>query len=347
MKSKFTGYAFIGAICIIIGVVIFKFLQEPDSDVNKDESISFKNYKGQVYGTYFSVEYASTISYKAEIDSIFNQIDQAASAYLDNSEISQLNAKRRLDSTSVLLQQHFNVAKELHQYTKGYFEPTLSPVIDLWGFGRKKSSQIDSTQVKEAMKQVGFPDSYTILEHSIQLKPQRHINFTAMGEGFAIKEISDFLISKSIQRFKVEIGGELQTKGLSPRDKPWLIGIESPLNEENNTRTNYLARVELVDQALSTSGSYRKFYVDENGVKRSHIIDPKTGYPVTHDLVSVSILANDAITADAVATAVMAMGFEDGKDFIEAKTDLEAFLIVNTTDGIDYWRSSDSFMTEF
>ncbi|QSS97034.1 FAD:protein FMN transferase [Psychroflexus sp. ALD_RP9] len=346
MKSKYIGYAFLGAIVIIIAFVIFR-MASTGNEANTNTSIkNFLVYEGQVYGTYFSIIYKSPISYKTQIDSIFNSIDQAASAYISNSEINVLNNKRIIPNSSKILKAHFNKAKDLYEVTNAYFDPTISPVIELWGFGKNTTPNVDSLKIELAMQRVGFSESYQIIGDTISLKNNAVINFTAMGEGFAIDEISNFLASKNISDFKVEIGGELQARGESSKQKPWLIGIENPLYDENQDLKRFLATVEVSNLALSTSGSYRKYFIDESGVKRSHIINPKTGYPVNHTLISVSVLAETSTKADAYATAIMAMGLEQGKVFIKNKPDLEAFLIFETADGIDVWSSSQQFKME-
>ena len=343
MKSKFVGYAFIGAIVIVIAVVIFR-MASTENEVNTNTSTEdFLVYEGQVYGTYFSIIYKSPESYKSQIDSIFNSIDQAASAYISHSEINQLNKKRIITNSSKILKAHFKKAQDLYDATNAYFDPTISPVIELWGFGKNTTPKADSLKIERAMQRVGFSKSYKISNDTINLNENAIINFTAMGEGFAIDEISNFLVSKNISDFKVEIGGELRSKGESSKQKPWLIGIENPLYDENPDLNRFLATVEVSNRALSTSGSYRKYFIDDAGVKRSHIINPKTGYPVNHTLISVSVLAENSTKADAYATAIMAMGLDQGKIFIENRPNLEAFLIFETADGIDFWKSSQEF----
>lgn len=343
MKSKLIGYAFISIIALVllfIGIKLISTEKEIEFDQMTEE---FKTYEGQVYGTYFSIVYQSEVSYKSNIDSIFKSIDQAASAYISDSEINQLNLRKSLPNSSLILRKHFKKAQQLYDLTETYFDPTLSPIIELWGFGKNTIPAVDSLKIAEAMQRVGFSESYTIDETRIELKNDAVINFTAMGEGMAIDQIFNYLEQQNLKDFKVEIGGELRTKGSSPKQKPWLIGIENPLADDNPDLNQFLATIEVSNFALSTSGSYRKFFVDEAGIKRSHIIDPKSGYPVSHTLVSASITAPESTTADAVATAIMAMGVEKGKAFIIKDKQLEAFLIYETEDGLDYWRSTEDF----
>lgn len=339
MKSKKVGYLFVGIIALIIAIIIYKLPQK--IEINPSE-VKFHQYRGEVYGTYFSIDYQSNKEFNKEVDSIFKAIDQAASAYLSNSEISRLNKNRFLENVSPLLIEHFNKAHEMYNLTEGYFDPTLSSLIEIWGFGKNTKPTVDTASVKKYLSKIGFKDAYKIEGNNIKLlKDSVDVNFTAMGEGFAIDEIADYFDSQSIQNYKVEIGGEMRTKGKSSREKYWLIGLQNPAAEDDPSLDQLMAKLELQNEALSTSGTYRKFFIDEKGVKRGHIINPKTGFPVKHELVSVSIISESAILSDAIATAMMAMGFEKAKAFISEKSNVEAFLIYETDDGLKSWQTAN------
>lgn len=342
MKSKTIGYTFVIILIAIAVIVVFKLPQLKSSE----RQTKFLNYKGEVYGTYFSMNYESAETYNHEVDSIFKVIDEASSAYLSTSEISRLNRDKSIKNASPLLIEHFEKAGKLYAFTAGYFDPTLSSLIEIWGFGKNTQPTVDTASVKKHLSRIGFDDAYQIKEKDIVLlKDSVKINFTAMGEGFAIDEVADFFESKSIQNYKVEIGGEMRTRGQSPRSKNWLIGLQNPAAEDDTSLDPLMAKVELVDQALSTSGSYRKFFVDQNGVKRGHIINPKTGFPVKHELISVSVVSESAILSDAIATALMAMGLEKSKIFLTEQARVEAFLIYETADGLESWSTPD-FITQ-
>ncbi|MDN6280122.1 MAG: FAD:protein FMN transferase [Psychroflexus sp.] len=341
MKSKTIGYTFIIILIAIGAIVIYKLPQLNSSK----KPIEFHNFKGKVYGTYFSMDYESAETYNQEIDSIFKAIDKASSAYSSASEISRLNRDKLIENASPLLIEHFEKAGEFYTFTDEYFDPTLSALIEIWGFGKNTQPTVDTASVKKHLSRVGFDEAYEIKEKDIALlKDSVKINFTAMGEGFAIDEIADFFESKSIQNYKVEIGGEMRTRGESPRSKKWLIGLQNPAAEDDPSLDPLMAKLELVDQALSTSGSYRKFFVDQNGIKRGHIINPKTGFPVKHELISVSVFSKSASLSDATATALMAMGLEKAKTFLTEQERVEAFLIYETEDGLKSW-STPGFVT--
>lgn len=333
------GYTIIGILIVIVGIIVYKL---PQKNALSSSQKKFHQYQGGVYGTYFAIEYENAKELNKEIDSIFTAIDQAASAYKSDSEISQLNKKRVLQNASPLLLEHFEKAHRMYEFTDGYFDPTLSSLIEIWGFGKNTQPTVDTASVKKYLSKIGFKDAYKIEADEIKLlKDSVDVNFTAMGEGFAIDEIADYLDSKSIQNYKVEIGGEMRTKGKSSREKYWLIGLQNPAAEDDPSLDQLMAKLELQDEALSTSGTYRKFFIDKKGVKRGHIINPKTGFPVKHELVSVSIISESAILSDATATAMMAMGFEEAKAFINKKDDLEAFLIYETKDGLKSWQTEN------
>jgi FAD:protein FMN transferase len=162
-------------------------------------------------------------------------------------------------------------------------------------------------------------------------KPGIQFDFNAIAQGYSVDVLGNFLASMGIRNYLVDIGGEVLGKGQKPGGHAWLVGIENPAADSLSERSIHTT-VRLADMALATSGNYRKYY-EENGMRYSHTIDPKTGYPVRHNLLSVSVLAGDCATADAYATAFMVMGFEKARDFVENDPSLEAFFIVDGGSG--------------
>jgi thiamine biosynthesis lipoprotein len=169
------------------------------------------------------------------------------------------------------------------------------------------------------------------------------LDLSAMGEGYAIDLISDFLHHQGIKNYKVEIGGEMKCSGKNQKNEAWLIGIENPLNNKGNTRL--LGLVRLVDESISTSGTARKFYRDETGKKRSHIIHPKTGRPIENSLLSVTIKSKNAVDADAFATACMVMGYDSALQFIRGKN-LEAFITYEENGKLLSWQTPSFFLSQ-
>ncbi len=308
----------------------------------------YRENKGPVYGTYFSVVYTSANDYGTSFDSIFKEVSKAINSYDKGSEISKFNQKGYLENPSTILLEQLRRAATYHQITDGAFEPTLMPLIEVWGFGLEKRKMVDSTQIGTLLELVSFSKNLSIGPERIQVnKKSVKLDLTALGEGYTLNRIAAFLDGQNVENYKIEIGGELKCKGVNPKGKIWRIGIANPYYDLGKSNKQMVDIVELDHTSLSTSGSYRKFYVDDQGNKRAHIIDPKTGYPVSHGLLSASIKCRDAEKADALATACMVLGPERAKKLIESTKDIEGLLIYEDTyNAMKIWNSKGFFISE-
>jgi len=298
---------------------------------------------GSVYGTYYSVVYESQEDYNNAFDSIFNQINNAVSNYQASSEISRFNTQGFLNNPSPVLLEQLKSAVYYHQITDGAFEPTLLPIIEVWGFGLQKRTEVDHSIIDSLLPLVSFTKNISFNKKFIKAnKPGVQLSLTSMGEGYTLNKIASFLDHKGIENYKVELGGEVKCKGKNEDNKVWRIGISNPFYDLGKSPDQLTEIVILNNNSLSTSGSYRKYYIDENGRKKTHIIDPKTGYPVTHNLLSVSIKCPDAEKADALSTACMVMGLTKSKQFIRREKDIEGFLIFeNDNKELETWASKN------
>jgi FAD:protein FMN transferase len=297
----------------------------------EDEFISLS---GKTMGTYYSVQYQASENYQVEIDSILEEFISAASTYDSTSELSDFNRNGFVNFRTPYLYRMLQIAKQLNAETGGAFEPTLFPLVNAHGFGpsRKNIANpfiIDSLLTLVSMNYVQFD---TVRMKA--LKSGVQIDLNAMGEGFAIELIADFLEMHHVRNYKVEIGGELKCSGRNPNNELWLIGIEEPfIGRQTATKT-----VRLHNESISTSGSYKNFYKDRSGKRQSHLIDPKTGYPVQNNLVSVTLKMKSAIQADALATACMIMGLDGAIRFIEG-LNLEAFITYEENGTLQTWHT--------
>ena len=291
---------------------------------------------GKTMGTYYSIQYRSTQNYQAQIDSILGDFISAASTYDSKSEISQFNRDGYVVFKSPHLFRMLTEAREIHRKTNGAFEPTLMPLINAYGFGYKKRI-IPNQQIVDSLLSLV---SFTYLEFDstklVAVKKGVQLDLSAMGEGYAIELISGFLEQRKITDYKVEIGGEMKCKGKNPDGEYWLIGIQRP-----GTHHETMTSVRLRNEAISTSGSYRKFYT-ENGRHQSHIINPRSGRSVQNNLLSVTMRGKSAIEADAFATAGMVMGLDSVKDFVRRQK-VEAFVIYQENDKVLSWHSGRFF----
>lgn len=301
----------------------------------------YKENKGSVFGTYYSIIYESEENYEPQFDSIFN----AVSDYQSNSEISQLNQNGELKNPSKVILDQLKSASYFTELTNGAFEPTIKPLIEAWGFGIQERKKTTKKQVDSILNFVSFQNYIEYNDTIVKVKKRGvTLSLTALGEGYTLNRISEFLTSKGVQNFKAEIGGEMKCKGTNNDDKIWKIGIQNPFYVKDKSQSQVLGIVDLHNTSLSTSGSYRKYYVDSLGNKRPHLIDPKTGYPVKHNLLSASIKCEDAEKADALATACMVLGTDKAKALISSQEDIEGYLIFeNQKDSLQTWSSSKFF----
>ncbi|HSH50487.1 MAG TPA: FAD:protein FMN transferase [Bacteroidales bacterium] len=313
---------------------------------NRQPKPIFIIFGGFTQGTTYSITYESedSIVYKQDIETLLANFDSSLSIYNSQSVITKIN-NNQLNIPDTYLQTVFAKAQEVYQNTDGAFDITVAPLVNAWGFGFHNRSGITNSLIDSLLEFVGL--SKISIKDSLIIKsdPRIMIDMNAIAKGYSVDIVADFLENKGIENYLVEIGGEVKTKGFNPKHKPWRIGIDKP--EDNNMipGENLQAIISLTNKSLATSGNYRKFY-ERNGVKYSHTINPKTGYPVTHSLLSATVIANDCMTADAYATAFMVMGLDKAYELAIGLPDIEAYFIYNdkngqyqvkSTQGIEQW----------
>ncbi len=276
--------------------------------------------KGRTMGTHYNVKFFSAEydeALKEDIDALLVSINQQMSTYVKSSEISYFNEFNRLGWLKIS-PEFFQVTKyalELAQKTQGKYDPTIGPLVNLWGFGPKGDRKIPKPEkVKKALMIVGH-DKLLMNDKNLEIKkkvPGVYLDLSSLAKGYGVDAVAEALRKKGIKNFMVEIGGEVRTAGHKADHSPWAIAIEAPNPEVNGGP--YQKILKLKNTALATSGNYRNFFESES--KRfSHTIDPKTGRPVMHTLASVSVVDESCMKADALATALMAMGPDEGYTF--------------------------------
>jgi len=278
---------------------------------------------------------------KAKIDNLLKELNQIVSTYIPDSKINQFNQKTRTEWINVD-HQLFSIvrsAQDVSNSSKGAFDISISPLIDLWGFGANKKNKIPtSAQIENALTNIGF--QYLVInEKNKSLKktnPNLRIDLSAIAKGYAVDKLSTYLNQSGFTNHLVEIGGELKASGLNPSNKKWRIAVEQPDLSVDITQNG----LEITDLAVATSGDYRNYFV-ENGKRRSHIIDPKTGYPIEHNLASVTVIHQSAMLADAYSTALLVMGEKSGKAFAK-NYNLRVLMIIRNKGTFEFWDSSDS-----
>lgn len=287
---------------------------------------------GETQGTYYSIIYSApdSVNYQPAIDSLLLRFDSSLSTYKPGSIISRMNANDGTVRADQLFIEVWQKAMEVSKATNGAFDVTVGPLVNAWGFGFTDRMKVDRNVVDSLMPLVGFNKVQIVDGELVKSDPRQKIDFNAIAQGYAVDVVGRYLGSKGIGSFIVDIGGEVLAHGAKPDGSAWNVAIEKPAANASDDRT-LQAVISLRDKAISTSGNYRKYF-EENGTRYSHTIDPTTGYPVTHSLLSVSVLANDCITSDAFATAFMVMGLEKAKTFLNDHSELQAYFIFQSND---------------
>lgn len=290
---------------------------------------------GEAFGTTYSLIYLAEkeLDYQTEFDSIFNEINRSMSTYIPTSDISRIN---RGDTTVVvdkMFREVFELSNGIYKATKGYFDPTVGVLVNAWGFGPGKELEMNRERVDSLLQYVGFNKvKITIDNRIIKSDPNIYFDFNAIAKGYAVDRLAVFLDKKGISNYLLEVGGELVAKGENTiKKKQWVVAIDDPQMDWERTSKQ---TVHMKDNAMASSGNYRKFKTDpETGAKYVHTIDPLSGFTKNSNILATTVVAKDCATADAYATAFMAMELGMSKEILNTDQVLEAYIIYLGEDG--------------
>lgn len=302
---------------------------------------------GETQGTTYTIIVAEqeTSITKQKIDSILHDFDLSLSTYIDESEISQLNKGKNttIRTGKPYFKECYSKSLNVYQSSNGAFDPSVFPLVKGWGFMKKMETPLDSVQVDSLMQMVSFEPNklYTIsfTEDTIELvkkNPGFQFDFNAIAQGYSVDVLYDYLEEMGHKNFYIEIGGELRVKGKNREGEDWRIGIDTPSEENLNEGTRTISGIlSLSNRAIATSGNYRNFY-EKDGQKYAHTLNPKTGFPVSHDLLSATVVAKDCATADAYATVFMVIGYDETQQFLADHKELNLDVILIQSKGSGY-----------
>ena len=282
--------------------------------------------QGEAQGSYYAITYfdEQERNFQHEIDSIFHAVDVSVNLWVDTSVISKVNRNEDVTLDSIFVD-NFRIAQKAAALSDGYFDPTISPIVAAWGFSYKHGDSI-TPQLIDSLKQlVNYHNIRIENGKVIKANPAMALDFNAIAQGYTSDLIASFLDSRGIKNYLVDTGGEIMARGGKPNGQPWIVGIEKPAENWDSEQVVH-TRVALHDKGLVTSGSTRK-YVERNGKRYSHCINPRTGYPVEHQVLSVTVMANSSVWADALASICMVMGMEPSLELIKTMEDVEAYYI--------------------
>ena len=303
-----------------------------------------ENFTGFIQGTTYSIVYDNSINItpqdlQGKVEKILHDFDASLSVYNDSSIISRINRNETTVPDSFFIDV-FNKSVLISQMTDGAFDITVGPLVRSWGFGPDEHKNFTEEKRDSLLKLVGM--NKIRIENGLVVKsdPGVTLDVNAIAQGYSVDVVCRYLESIGLLNYLVEIGGEVMAVG-TKGGAPWRIGIDRP--EDNNIvpGQSLQAIIKISDMAVSTSGNYRKFYV-EDGIKYSHTIDPKTGYPSKNRLLSTTIVADNCTMADGIATACMVMGKEKAIDFIKSHPGLSAYFVFSDDSGnFKTWMSDD------
>ncbi len=281
------------------------------------------------------------------IEDVLEEVDASMSTWRDDSELSRFNSQDDQSEwidISRPLHEVLVTARQVSELTEGAFDVTVGPVVNLWGFGpdARPEEVPGDDELASRLETIGH-DKLELREEppGVRASPNQYVDLSAIAKGYGVDAVARFLDSEGVSAFLVEIGGEVRVSGRKPDGTAWRLAIEEPVSEQRQINRV----VALESQAMATSGDYRNYYESE-GRRFSHTIDPKDGKPIRHNLASVTVIADDCMTADALATAFNVMGFERAKE-LATRENIAAYFIVRGENGFetDYTPAFSSFLT--
>ncbi|MDM8540475.1 FAD:protein FMN transferase [Desulfococcaceae bacterium HSG9] len=298
-------------------------------------------FSGRTMGTAYHIKvvvpYFKQAAYlKKEIEQRLREINQSMSTYIPDSEISRFNNISQVDRQFCISNDFYyvlTVSTTLYQVTQGAWDGTVRPLVALWGFGDDKETQRIPAQdeIDTVLQNTGF-DKIIIKDNQCIIKknPQIALDLGSIAKGFGTDQIAEMLMKQGFDNFLVEIGGEVYASGVRQDGRAWRIGVNTPLKEAAYNQVYKM--VKLKNKSLATSGDYRNFF-EKGGQRYSHVLDPRTGYPVQNGVISVSVMADDCTFADGLATALMVMGADEGLALVKRLDDVECMIVAQSEDG--------------
>ncbi|MCF0208570.1 MAG: FAD:protein FMN transferase [Bacteroidaceae bacterium] len=282
--------------------------------------------RGQVYGTTYSITYEYECELRYEITEVLDDIDYSLSPFNEKSVITKVNNNEpaKLDNHFLYV---YETAMKVSDDTEGAFDITVAPLVNAWGFGFKKGNKPSEIQVDSLKELVGYKKLSIVNNTVIKTNPNIMLDCSAIAKGYGVDAVANMLREKGIQNFLVEIGGEIVTSGVNSKGKPWRVGVIKPVDDPMSTATEKQEVINVQNVAMATSGNYRNFYIAEDGKRYAHTIDPRTGYPIQHNILSATVLAPSCTIADAYSTSFMVVGLDKAKEILKRHPDMMAYII--------------------
>ena len=309
-------------VLLIVGTVLI---------IRQQQAVPYQKNADFIFGTTYHITYQCDSNMAASIKAELLKVDQSLSPFNENSIITAVNQNKAVQLDSMFLDV-YNLALHISEETDGAFDITVAPLVNAWGFGFKNSALPSSYQVDSLRQIVGYQKVSLENGHIKKKDPRIMLDCSAIAKGYGCDVIAKYLRSRGVKNFMVEIGGEIVTSGLNPERLPWKVGVTKPSDDSLSTSHELQTVLNVTDMAMATSGNYRNFYY-KGGKKYAHTIDPKTGFPVQHNILSATVIAKSCAEADAYATSFMVMGLEKAQKVMERRPELMAYIIYSDQNG--------------
>ena len=305
--------------------------------IRQQQNTPYQHCKGTIFGTTYSITYQYGEDLKPLIETRMHEVDSALSMFNKQSIISHINRNEPTELNDMFIQV-FQTAMQVSDDTQGAFDITVAPLVNAWGFGFQNGEMPDQHAIDSLMQFIGYR-KISLNGKKIQKNdPRMMLDCSAIAKGYGVDVVAQLLSEKGIENFMVEIGGEVATKGISEKRLPWKIGVTKPTDNPMEDQTELQTVLNVTDKCMATSGNYRNYYY-KGGRKYAHTIDPKTGHPVQHSILSATVLSDHCALADAYATAFMVMGMEGAKEVLKKHPELMAYLIYDDNGHNRVWFS--------
>ena len=315
-------------VLLIVGTVLI---------IRQQQNMPYQKCSGTIFGTVYNITYQYDKDLQQELVAKMQEVDSALSMFNEKSIISHINRNDDVAPNEMFLNV-FNLAQQISADTDGAFDITVAPLVNIWGFGFKRGQTPSRPAVDSLMQLIGHEKVTFDGKRIVKQDPRIMLDCSAIAKGYGVDVVASLLNDKGIKNYLVEIGGEISARGISEKRVPWKIGVTKPTDDAMATGGELQAVLNVTDKCMATSGNYRNFYY-KGKRKYAHTIDPKTGYPVQHNILSATVLTNTCMRADAYATSFMVMGFEGAKKVLERNPDLMAYLIYDDKGETKVWYS--------
>lgn len=322
-RKRLYGWPII-AIIALIGAFVYGHSKQQNN-------APYQNDEGFIFGTIYEITYQSDDNLSTEILNTLNKVNSSLSPFEESSIISHIN-RNETTATDSMFNHVFRLAMSISEQTEGAFDITVAPLVNAWGFGFKTGNGVEPETIDSLRSFIGY-EKVTLQGNEVTKDdPRTMLDCSAIAKGYGCDAVAELLDSKGIDNYMINIGGEIVVKGQNPKNDYWRIGVNKPVDDSLSQNNEILTVLRLSNTSMATSGNYRNFYY-KDGKKYAHTIDPRSGYPVQHSLLSATVIADKCATADAYATSFMVMGLDKAKKFCSAHPEIKAYFIYTDNKG--------------